>query len=76
MIYFRCTVAGFLAELAAAILTVIAVIVGLFIASRSTGTRPTGWDPISLARPFTWLAVVFGIFLSGFFSEFFRVRSK
>lgn len=76
MIYFRCTVAGFLAVLAAAILTVIVVMVGLLIASRSTETGAIGWDPISLARPFTWLVIVLGIFLSGFFWEFFRVRSK
>ena len=76
MIYFRCTVAGLLAVLAAAILTVLVVIVGLLIASRSAQTGAVGWDPISLARPFTWLVVVSGIFLAGFFWEFFRVRSK
>ena len=76
MIYLKCSLAGLLAVLAAAILTVIVVVVGLSIASRSSQTGAIGWDPISLAKPFTWLMVVLGIFLVGFFWEFFRVSSK
>jgi uncharacterized membrane protein YphA (DoxX/SURF4 family) len=76
MIYFKCTLAGLLAVLAAAILIVIVVVVGLSIASRSSQTGAIGWDPISLAKPLTWLGVVLAIFFVGFFWEFFRVRSK
>ena len=70
MIYVKCTLAGLLAVLAAAILLVIVVVVGLSIASRSLQSSQAGsvgWDSISLAKPFTWLAVVLGIFLVGFF---------
>lgn len=76
MIYLKCTIAGLLAVLAAAILMVVVVVVGLSIASRSSQTGSVGWDPISLARPLKWLAATVGIFLIGFFWEFFRVRSK
>ena len=79
MIYVKCTLAGLLAVLAAAILLVIVVVVGISIASRSLQSSQSGsigWDPISLARPFTWLVVVLVIFLIGFFWEFYRVRSK
>jgi hypothetical protein len=64
--------------LAAAILLVIVVVVGISILSRSQSSEAgsVGWDPISLARPFTWPVLVLGIFLVGFFWEFFRVRSK
>jgi hypothetical protein len=41
--------------LAAAILTVVVVVVCLSIASRSSQTGAVGWDPISLAKPLTWL---------------------
>jgi uncharacterized membrane protein len=79
MIYVKCTLAGLLAVLAAVVLLVIFVVVGLSIASRSLQSSQSGavgWDPISLARPFTWLAAVVGIFLVGFFWEFLRLRSK
>ena len=78
MIYLKCTIAGVLAVLAAAILLVIVVVVGISILSRSQSSEAgsVGWDPISLARPFTWLVLVLGIFLVGFSWEFFRVRSK
>ena len=79
MIYVKCTFAGLLAVLAAVILLIIVVVVGLSIASRSLQSAQSGsvgWDPISLARPFTWLVVVVSIFLVGFFWEFFRLRSK
>ena len=76
VIYFKSILAGLLAVLAAAILTVIVVVLCLSIASRSSETGAVGWDPISLARPLTWLAVVLVIFLVGFFWEFFQVNSK
>jgi len=85
MIYVKCILAGFLAVLAAAILLVIVVVVGISIVSRSLPSSQTGsvgWDPISLwiasspGRPFTWLVVAVGIFLAGFFWEFYRLRSK
>jgi hypothetical protein len=79
MIYVKCTLAGLLAVLATAILLVIVVVVGLSIASRSLQSSQSGtvgWDPISVARPFTWLWVAVGIFLVGFFWEFSRLRSK
>jgi hypothetical protein len=77
MTYFKCTLAGLLAVLAAAILLVIVVVVvGISIASRSSQAGSVGWDPISLARPLTWLVALLGIFLVGFFWEFYRVRSK
>jgi hypothetical protein len=76
VIYLKSTVAGLLAVLAAAILTVVVVAVRLSIALRSSDTGAVGWDPISLAKPLTWLGVVLGIFLAGFFWEFFRVSSK
>ncbi len=76
MIYLKSTLAGLLAVLAAGILTVIIVTVYLSILSRSLGTGAVGWDPISLARPLTWLGVVLGIFLVGFFWEFLRVGSR
>jgi hypothetical protein len=76
VIYLKSTLAGLLAVLAAAILIVIVGVVYLSIASRSSEAGSVGWDPISLARPFTWLAVVLGIFLVGFFWEFMRVSSK
>jgi hypothetical protein len=66
MIYVKCTLAGLLAVLAAFVLLVIAVVVVLTIASRSLQSSQggsVGWDPISLARPFTWLAAVVGILL-------------
>lgn len=75
MIYFKCTIAGLLAVLAAAFLIVIVVVFCLSIASRSAQTGGVGWDPISLGRPLTLVATL-GIFLVGFFWEFFRVRSK
>src|SRR5438552_193664 len=53
VIYLKSTLAGFLAVLAAAILTVIVVVVYLSIASRSSETGAVGWDPISLAKPLT-----------------------
>ena len=43
---------------------------------RSSETGVVGWDPISLARPLTWIAVVLGVFLIGFFWEFLRVSSR
>jgi hypothetical protein len=79
MIYFKCTLAGLLAVFAAAAILIVIVIVGvvgLSIASRSSQTGSIGWDPISLAKPLTWLVVVLSIFFVGFFWEFFRVRSK
>jgi hypothetical protein len=79
VIYLKCTLAGLLAVLAAVILTVIVVAVGLSIAShasQSSQTGAVGWDPISLGKPFTWLLAGLGIFLVGFFWEFFRVKSK
>jgi hypothetical protein len=76
MIYVKCTVAGLLTVVAAVILTVVVVVVRLSIASRSSQTGVVGWDPISLARPWTWLAVVLAIFLVGFFGEFWRLSSK
>jgi len=76
MIYVKCTLAGLLAVLAAAILLVIVVMVGISIASRPSDAGSVGWDPISLARPLTWLVALLGIFLVGFFWEFCRVRSN
>ena len=76
VIYLKSTLAGLLAVLATAILTVILVVAYLSVGSRSSETGAVGWDPISLAKPFTWLGVVLGIFLIGFFWEFFRVSSK
>jgi hypothetical protein len=78
MIYFKSILAGLLAVLAAAIILVIVVVVGISIWSRSQSSDAgsVGWDPISLARPFTWLVMVVGIFLVGFFWEFYRLRSK
>jgi hypothetical protein len=65
-----------LAVLAAVVLTVVVVVVYLSIASRSSEPGAVAWDPISLAKPLTSLGVVLGIFLVGFFWEFFRVSSK
>jgi hypothetical protein len=76
MIYVKCTVAGLLSILAATILLVIVVIVAISIASRSSQVGSVGWDPISFASPFTWLMALVGIFLVGFFWEFYRLRSK
>jgi hypothetical protein len=76
MIYFKSTLAGLLAVLATAILTVIVVMLYLAIASHSSETGAVGWDPISLAKPLTWIGVVLGIFLVGFFWEFVRLSSK
>ena len=64
------------AVVVAAILIVIVGVVYLSIAFRSSETGVVGWDPISLARPLTWLGVVPGIFLIGFFWEFLRVSSR
>lgn len=78
VIYLKSIVAGLLAVIAAAILLVIVVAVGFWAKSDSsqTETGSLGWDPIALAKPFTWLVVVLGIFLVGFFWEFFRAYSK
>jgi hypothetical protein len=76
MIYLKSILAGLLAVLAAAILTVIVVQVYVSIAFRSSENGSVGWDPISIAKPLTWLGVLLGIFLVGFLLEFFRVRSK
>ncbi len=73
MIYLKCTIAGLLAVLAAAFLMVVVVTVCLSIASRSSETGSVGWDPISLARPLTWLVATLGIFLIGIlFGSFFE----
>lgn len=78
MIYFKSILAGFLAVLAAGTLLVIVVVVGIAIWSRSQSSiaGSVGWDPISLARPLVWLVTILGIFLVGFFWEFYRLRSK
>ena len=76
MIYLKSALAGLVAVFAAAILTVIVVVIYLSIASRSSETGAVGWDPISLARPLPWLGLVLGIFLVGFFWEFFRLSSR
>jgi hypothetical protein len=76
MIYLKCTLGGLVAVIAAAILSVIVVVVGISILSRSSQAGAVGWDPISLAKPLTWLMAPLGIFLVGFFWEFYRVRSK
>jgi len=76
MIYVKCTLTALVAVLAAAILLVIVVVVGISILSRSSQDGSVGCDPISLARPFTWLVVVAGIFLAGFFWEFYRLGKK
>jgi hypothetical protein len=76
MIYLKSALVGLLAVLAAAILTVIFVLVYGSIAFRSaerSSEGSIGWDPISLAKPLTWLGVLLGIFWSvsfGSFSEF------
>jgi len=75
VIYLKSVLAGLLAVLAAAILLVIVVVV-LSAASPSSQTGSVGWDPISLGRPLKWLVATLGIFLIGFFWEFFRLRSK
>src|SRR6266436_6231105 len=64
VIWLKSTLVGLLALFASAILIVIVGVVYLSIASRSSETGVVGWDPISLARPLTWLAVVLGIFLA------------
>jgi uncharacterized membrane protein YphA (DoxX/SURF4 family) len=75
MIYVKCTLVGLLAVLAAAILLVIVVVaVSISMTSRSSRAGSVGWDPISVARPLTWLVVLLSIFLVGFFWEFYRVR--
>lgn len=80
MIYLKGTIAGLLAVFAAAVLMVVIGVVCVLIVSRSLqgGSEggSIGWDPISLARPLKWLMVTIGIFLIGFFWEFFRIRSK
>jgi hypothetical protein len=78
MIYFKSILAGFLAVLAAAILLIVVVVVGISIWSRSqpSDAGSVGWDPISLARPLTWLVTILVIFFGGFFWEFYRLRSK
>jgi hypothetical protein len=54
MIYLKCTLAGLLAVLAAAILLIIAVVVGILMASRpSQQAGSVRWDPIALAGPLT-----------------------
>jgi hypothetical protein len=73
VIYLESSLAGLLAEVAAAILLVIVIAVGLWVASRSSQTGTVGWDPISLAKPWAWLTAVLAIFLVGFFWEFFRL---
>lgn len=77
MIYVKSILAGLLAVLGAAILLIIVVVVGISILSRSQSSQAgsVGWDPIALARPFTWLMVVVGIFLVGFLWEFYRLMS-
>jgi hypothetical protein len=75
MIYLKSAIAGIVAVFAAAILTLFAIVAYLSIAYRSTGNEAIGWDPVSLAKPLTWL-VVLGIYLAGFFWEFRRARSK
>jgi hypothetical protein len=79
MIYVKCTFAGLLAVLGTAFLLIVVVVVGVSIVSRpsqSLRAGSIGWDPISLARPLTWLVVALGIFLVGFVWEFYRVNSK
>jgi hypothetical protein len=75
MIYMKSALAGVLAVVAAAILTVGVVTIRLSIASRSTESGVVGWDPISVANPMTWLVVV-GIFSGGFLWEFLRASAK
>jgi len=76
MIFVKCTLAGLLSVVAAATLTVVVVAVRVSIASRSSQTEAVAWDPISLTRPWAWLAAILLIFLVGFLGEFWRLSSK
>jgi hypothetical protein len=76
VIYLKSILVGLLAVVVAAILIVIVGVVYLSIASRPSETGVVGWDPVSLAKPLTWIGVVLGIFLIGFFWEFLRASSR
>lgn len=76
MIYVKSTLVGLLAVFVTAVMIVVVGEVYVSIAFRSSQTGAVGWDPISLAKPWTWLAAALAIFLVGFFWKFFRLSSK
>ncbi len=75
MIYLKCALAGVLAVLALAALTVFALAIYAWIAHQPAGNGVVQWDPISLTKPLT-LLVIIGVVLVGFGLEFRRVGSK
>jgi uncharacterized BrkB/YihY/UPF0761 family membrane protein len=76
MIFVKSTLAGFLALIAAFVVLLILVVLGLFIYSMFHQTEGSvGWDPISLKSPITLVLAVL-IFCAGFFWEFRRLTHR
>jgi TRAP-type mannitol/chloroaromatic compound transport system permease large subunit len=82
VVYLKSTLVGLLTVVSALILFILVGVIYFSVMLRSMqgSIRSTegsvGWDPISLAKPLTWLVLAAGIFLIGFFWEFSRLRSK
>jgi hypothetical protein len=76
MVYLKSVLAEIAALLVVAIASLFAILTYLSIIYRRAGSVAIGWDPISLAKPGTWLLFVIAIFLAGFFWEFRRAISK
>ncbi len=76
MVYVKSILVGVAAVVVAAIASLFATAIYLWIAYRppDTGSEGSiGWDPISVTRPAPWLLLIgILIFLAGFFWEFRR----
>ena len=76
MVYLKSVLAGIAVVVVVAIASLFVIVAYLSIVYRRAGSAAIGWDPISLAKPGTWLLFVIVIFLAGFFWEFRRAISK
>jgi hypothetical protein len=71
MIYIKSLTAGIAAVLVAGILSILALGLYMYFASKSIGDGAIGWDPVSLNRPVPWVFAAL-IFAAGFIWEFRR----
>lgn len=73
MTYLKCALAGGVAVLMLATVTVF--VIGIYLWTPAEGSGAPQWDPISLTNRMTWV-VLTGVFLVGFFWQFRRIRSR
>ena|SRR5882672_1278955 len=67
MVYLKSVLAGIAAVVIVAVASLFVGVAYLSLVYRRAGSGEIGWDPISLAKPGTWLLFVIAIFLAGFF---------